>query len=283
MRIPMQMAVTNNGTKADFYMMGDIYKGWWNLADDTCASEVTDALNDLDENVDEITVHINSYGGMVSEGVAIYNALKNHKAKVTTVCEGFACSIASVIFMAGDERIMRPASLLMLHNASMPVDGDANAHKKAAQDLETITELSKTAYLACASEALTEEKLTEVMDAETWVSPQTALEWGLATSISEDEMMDEPSQHAAMLVQQALLGGQTLTQLEEFNPAWEDRISERLAKIPEQIFARMDDLEALITRINASEVDEDASPTTEPDGATSLKENARRIFQKLSE
>lgn len=283
MRIPMQMAVSSDGSKADFYVMGDIYGGWRKLPEETSASEVTNVLNDLGDDVSEITVHINSYGGMVSEGVAIYNALKNHKAKVTTVCEGFACSIASVVFMAGDERVMRPASLLMLHNASMWVDGDANAHKKAAQDLETITELSKTAYLACASESLTEEKLTEVMDAETWVSPQTALEWGLATSISDDVAEDEPSQHAAMLVQQALLGGQTLTQLEEFDPAWEDRISERLSKIPEQIFARMDDLEALITRINASEVDEDASPTTEPDGATSLKENARRIFQKLSE
>ncbi len=57
-------------------------------------------------------LYINSYGGEVAEGLAIYNNLKRHKAKIKTYCDGFACSVASVIFMAGDERVMSTASLL---------------------------------------------------------------------------------------------------------------------------------------------------------------------------
>lgn len=64
-----------------------------------------------------INVNINSYGGEVAEGLAIYNALKNHSATVRTRCDGFACSAASVVFMAGDVRLMNEASLLMIHNA----------------------------------------------------------------------------------------------------------------------------------------------------------------------
>ena len=63
--------------------------------------------------------HLDVYKRQVAEGLAIYNVLRRHKAKVKTYCEGFACSAASVVFMAGDERIMSNASLLMIHNAWM--------------------------------------------------------------------------------------------------------------------------------------------------------------------
>ena len=74
-------------------------------------------LQELDESIEQINVYIIPYGGEVAEGLAIYNALKRHKAKVTTYVDGFACSIASVIFAVGDERIMSDTSLLMIHNA----------------------------------------------------------------------------------------------------------------------------------------------------------------------
>ena len=83
---------------------------------DVSADNLSKQLDRL-TGVSEINVYINSYGGEVAEGLAIYNALKRHAAKVKTYCDGFACSVASVIFMAGDERIMNEASLLMIHNA----------------------------------------------------------------------------------------------------------------------------------------------------------------------
>lgn len=205
-QVPIQLLVEAKENKADMYINGDITKGFqlfgmdFGQETDVSYQSVVEALNDLPNDVTDVCVHINSYGGQVAEGVAIYNALKSHSAKVTTVCEGFACSIASVIFMAGDERIMRDSSLLMLHNASMPAHGDANAHRKAADDLDVITELSKTAYLNRASESLTREKLTEIMDAETWIGPEQALEWGLATEIDRPADEDEPTQGARALI-----------------------------------------------------------------------------------
>ena len=170
---------------------GDPFLALFGIEDDaaTKALDVTDALAALPDTVETIEVHINSFGGEVAEGVAIYNALRNSGKRIVTVCDGFACSIASVIFMAGDERIMNSASLLMLHNASMHAEGTPAQLRKAAEDLETITSMSKTVYLEHATDALTADLLTEVMDAETWVSPETAIEWGLATEVrtSEDE------------------------------------------------------------------------------------------------
>ncbi len=209
-QVPIQLMVETKEHKADLHISGDITKGFtffgfaYKQETDVSYNDVAEALADLPDDITEIGVHINSYGGEVAEGVAIYNALRSHSAKVTTVCEGFACSIASVIFMAGDERVMRDSSLLMLHNASMPASGDANAHRKAADDLDVITELSKTAYLNHARGDLTREKLDEVMDAETWITPDQALEWGLATEVDKPADEDEPSQSARTLVMQML-------------------------------------------------------------------------------
>lgn len=201
--VPMQLLTNNDETSANLSIMGDITSWPWD-DQDSSAMDVSKALANLPSTVSEIFVHINSYGGEVAEGVAIYNALRSHSAKVTTICEGFACSIASVIFMAGDERVMRDSSLLMLHNASMITIGDANDHRKAADDLDVITELSKTAYLSHATESLTRKKLDEIMDAETWVTPEQALEWGLATEIDKPEDSDAPSQSARELIMRRL-------------------------------------------------------------------------------
>ena len=272
-QMPMQLLTSSDQQSAHLSIMGDITSWPWG-DEDTSAMNVSKALADLPATVGEIFVHINSYGGEVAEGVAIYNALKGHSAHVTTVCEGFACSIASVIFMAGDDRVMRPASLLMLHNASMFSAGDANAHRKVAEDLDVITELSKTAYLSHATEALTPEKLTEIMDAETWVTPAQAIEWGLATETEEPDEDESATQNARKLVMQSLTNPLARIKLmpareleadvvpTRVNPL--DQINERLDKV-EQLFTRMDELEQLITKqevtedpIIVDEVDEDA-------------------------
>ena len=125
-------------------------------------------VNDVkDLDVDVINVHINSYGGVVSEGLAIYNTLKNHKAKIRTIVDGFACSAASVVFMAGDERIMNDASLLMIHNAWTRVSGNAAELRKQADDLEKITQASIEAYMSRVN--ITEDELKALLDAETWL------------------------------------------------------------------------------------------------------------------
>ncbi len=168
---------------ANLYIYGDITSWPW-LEGDVSSASLSKQLEALG-NVDEINVYINSYGGEVAEGLAIYNALKRHKAKVRTICDGFACSIASVIFMAGDERVMNEASLLMIHNAWTFAEGNAAALRKQADDLEKITQASVEAYKAHSS--LEEEEIKALMDAETWITPDEAISYGFATSSEKTE------------------------------------------------------------------------------------------------
>ena len=184
-------SLETEGEKADLYIYGDITSWPW-LESDVSAYLLSKKLEEL-KDVSEINVYINSYGGEVAEGLAIYNALKRHKAKVVTHCDGFACSISSVIFMAGDERVMSNTSTLMIHNAWSRVSGNANDFRKEADDLEKITQLSVNAYMSQVS--IPEEELKTMMDEETWLMPQEALEYGFATSISGTEESEKPSQN----------------------------------------------------------------------------------------
>lgn len=167
-----------NGNEADVYIFGDITSWEW-LESDVSSYTLSKELQGLD--VDTINVHINSYGGEVAEGLAIYNMLRNHKAKIKSYCDGFACSIASVIFMAGDERIMNNASMLMIHNAWTYTAGNAAELRKTADDLEVMTQGSVAAYMDHIN--IDETELKSMLDAETWILPEDALTMGFATSI----------------------------------------------------------------------------------------------------
>lgn len=181
---------------ATINIFGDITSMPWNENDVTAAnlSKQLEQMND----VNEINVYISSYGGEVAEGLCIYNALKRHKAKVRTYCTGFACSIASVIFMAGDERIMSDSSLLMIHNAWTFAEGNAEELRKQADDLEKITQASVIAYKAHSN--LSEEEIKALMDAETWILPEEAIEYGFATAIEKTEQA-----HASQSVKKSLM------------------------------------------------------------------------------
>jgi len=171
------------GKEASVYIYGDIVSWEW-FESDVSSYTLAKEIESISEDVETINVFINSYGGEVAEGLAIYNALRRHKAKVKTYCDGFACSAASVVFMAGDERIMSNASLLMIHNAWLYTVGDPNQLRKDADDLETINQASVNAYMSRVN--ITEEALKEMMDAETWIAPADALEMGFATAIIDD-------------------------------------------------------------------------------------------------
>lgn len=171
-------SLETTGKGADLYIFGDITSYPWKEKDRD-AYGIVKLLQDLD--ADEINVHINSYGGEVAEGLAIYNTLKNSRARITTYCDGFACSAASVVFMAGDRRVMNEAALLMIHNAWTYGRGDANELRKQAEDLDKITQASVNAYLSGVS--ISEEDLKKKMDDETWLTAEEALADGFATEI----------------------------------------------------------------------------------------------------
>lgn len=179
------------GDEATINIYGDITSWPWEEIGDVSAYNLSKQLDEM-QNVKQINVHISSYGGEVKEGLAIYNALKNNPAKVVTYCDSFACSIASVIFMAGDERLMSKASLLMIHNAWTYAEGNAEELRKQADDLEVITSASIEAYNMHTN--IGKNKIKKLMDAESWIKPSDAVTWGFATGILEDEKADNPVQ-----------------------------------------------------------------------------------------
>lgn len=174
------------------YIYGDVegnYWDWWTgqeIESDTSAEHFRQELAQY-PNAGEIEIYINSYGGEVFEGTAIYNQLKRHPAHKTVYIDGFACSIASVIAMAGDEIVMPRNTLMMIHNMWMGAVGNAAALRKAADDLDVINAAGRQAYLLKAGDKLTEEKLTELMDAETWLTAQDCIDLGLADRFADTE------------------------------------------------------------------------------------------------
>lgn len=194
-------SMAQEGTEANINIYGDITSWAREELGEMSVVNLSRKLDELD-GVSKINVYINSYGGEVAEGLAIYNSLKRHPAQVTTYCDGFACSIASVIFMAGDKRVMNEASLLMIHNAWTWAQGNPAELRKVAEDLEKITDASVAAYMSKAK--ISEEKIREMMDAETWISPADAVEYGLATSVKKEES-DKPSQNARKKVYEMIL------------------------------------------------------------------------------
>lgn len=169
---------------ATLYIYGDITSIKW-FENDVCVYDLAKEIGDL--NGKALTVRINSYGGEVAEGLAIYNLLKSYEGEVTTICDGFACSAASVVFMAGAKRIMPRSSLLMIHNAWTWASGDADDLRKAADDLEKITQPSVEIYTSVSN--LDTDEIKSMMDAETWIDADEALDYGFATEISEEAAM----------------------------------------------------------------------------------------------
>lgn len=198
-------SLVKSQNEATINIYGDITSWAWEELGEVSAYNLSRQLEEL-QDVSAIHVHISSYGGEVKEGLAIYNALRAHKAKVITYCDSFACSIASVIFMAGDERIMNAASLLMVHNAWTFAEGNAAELRKQADDLEVITSASVEAYKARAT--ISEKEIRKLMDNETWITPAKAVEYGFATGIVE-EKTDKASQNARAKVFQMVLEAQS--------------------------------------------------------------------------
>lgn len=138
-------------------------------------------------NVQTIELHINSMGGSVREGYGIYAQLKAHPARKVVYVDGFACSIASVIAMAGDEVRMFRNSMMCIHNMMDGCYGNAADHRKCAEDLDKIMEGNRQIYLAKATNGLTEERLTEMLDAETWLTAEECKAMGWCSEIVDGE------------------------------------------------------------------------------------------------
>lgn len=126
----------------------------------------------------DITVYINSPGGIVSEGMEVYNMLRASGRNIKTVITGLAASMGSIIFLAGDERIAMPGTLYMVHKPNGFTFGDAAAMRSEATLLDKIQEEAATIY----KERTNISDINEYMNQETWFNSSEMLELGIANS-----------------------------------------------------------------------------------------------------
>ena len=137
--------------------------------------------------VAELTVRINSPGGSVFDGVAIYNALKRHDAAITVWIDGIAASIASMIAMAGDEVVMPENAMLVLHDPSGLVAGTASDMRAMADALDKMAAAMVAAYRD--KSGRDDAEIEALMAAETWLSAEEAVELGLADRVEQPVKM----------------------------------------------------------------------------------------------
>ena len=193
----------------DLYIYGDVeaetavdddsWWGWHYEESENSAKHFREVLAQFPA-VEQINIYINSYGGSVFEGTSIYNQLRRHSAHKTVYVDGFACSVASVIAMAGDEVVMPRNTLMMIHNMWMVAIGNAAELRKAADDLDTINEAGQAAYLLKAGDKLDAAKLSSMMEAETWLTAAQCIEYGLADRYADE---DADMSGASALLQKA--------------------------------------------------------------------------------
>lgn len=172
--------VKNDDKNAELMLYGDIAESFW--GDTISAKEVTEYLADLD--VENINVYINSNGGVVDTAIAINNALRRHKAKVTVNIDGIAASAATLITCAGDTVRMPKNALFMIHNPSTIAMGDSEEMRKKADVLEKYKNSITETYLQKVN--IDKEKLSELMDNESWLSAEEALKYGFIDEIIEN-------------------------------------------------------------------------------------------------
>ncbi len=158
--------------EADLCFFGDINSeslGEWKkyYPEDKAPSDVQDFLDQL-KNVSRINVHINSGGGSVFGGIAIYNILLRYNAEITVYVEGLAASIASVIAMAGDKIVIPRNAQMMVHKPSGMVWGNADEMRKEAEILDGCQKVILNTYMRHVKEGVTEDIINDLINAETW-------------------------------------------------------------------------------------------------------------------
>lgn len=188
--IPQRFKVTHDeeSNTSNITIYGVIGDSWF--GDSFSASDIDSALNEAGDN--DVIINLNSPGGDAFDGIAIYNRLKRHKGKVTVHVDGWACSSASIIAMAGDEVIMETGSMMMIHEASTIVWGTKQDMRKEADVLEQLEQGIVDIYQTKAT--LERDDIVEKVDAETWMSARTAVEFGFAdkaTGVKVDNPKDD--------------------------------------------------------------------------------------------
>lgn len=173
---------TDTSNEGELMLYGDISSSsWW--GDEVTPKQFKADLDALGD-ISNLNVYINSGGGDVFAGQAIYTMLKRHSATVNVYIDGLAASIASVIAMAGDIIHMPKNASMMVHNPWTVMMGNSSDFRKMADDLDVITEGLIATYVA--KTGMTREEIIPLLDAETWMSADDALKYGFIDEIEEE-------------------------------------------------------------------------------------------------
>lgn len=208
---------------------------------ETSAKHFSKLLEEIPET-DEIVCYMNSNGGEVKEGVAIYNQLKRHKASKTVYVDGFANSVASLICMAFDKIVMGLGTSMLIHEMWLCIAGNANQLRKAAEDLDTLMESNRQVYLERSGGKITEEELRTLMAKETFLTPEECVEYGFADEISEKKADPEQMQKSVERINQMYSEAiqQRSKLIEAFtsmnNPVAEEKATKGTSEASEEVF-----------------------------------------------
>lgn len=173
------LALADNETLS-INVFGEIGDDWW-TDDDVTVARVQRKLQE--SNGQDVIVNINSFGGSMFEGLAIYNLLVQYPGKVIVRVLGLAASAASIIAMAGDSIEMTSASFLMIHNTWMYAAGNRHDFLAMSNELKPFDEAMASIYVS--QTGLDKQSVMKMMDAETWINGDQALQQGFATGSFE--------------------------------------------------------------------------------------------------
>nr|WP_052268844.1 head maturation protease, ClpP-related [Jeotgalibacillus malaysiensis] len=163
---------------ADLYIYGEIVDNteWKWDESDVMPDDVLKALNQVN-GLKNLNIYINSPGGSVFAGLAIYNMLKRNSAYKTVYVDGVAASMASVIALVGDKVIIPTNAFLMIHKPWTIAIGDSNDFRKVADDLEAIEEGVLNVYKDNMKEGADFEEVRKMVQVETWLTGDKAAEY----------------------------------------------------------------------------------------------------------
>lgn len=173
-------------TEAEIILYAGIGMDWWGEGSMVSAKQFSDELKKLEPTVNKINLRINSPGGDVFDGLAIYNRLKQHKAKVTVHIDGLAASISSIIALAGDEIIMGEGALYMVHLPWTFAGGNRMDLDNTVSRLLDVEEQMISIYKK--KTGMERSEIKSLLEAETWLGADEALEKGFVTSKVEDSV-----------------------------------------------------------------------------------------------
>lgn len=200
----MYFAFATEGNTHKIYLYDDIsergefdWKTWEYKESETSATYFQKMLSEIPEE-DEIEIFINSNGGSVKEGTAIYNQLKRHKARKTGHVDGVCHSIAFTILQACDYRMMGEGTSALIHEPWTATAGNANELEAEAKRMRALTSASVKLLMQKAKN-ITEQELRKMMAEETMLTPEDALKYGFVDEIegrSEEVILGDPMQAA---------------------------------------------------------------------------------------